>query len=396
MRGVFEGHGAAARISLLLLAGLLTACGGHHQGSADARPDVDAGPPAPEVCGNGLDDDRDGDLDCADVDCLVGSDGAPLGAVASFADAVRFLYTDGACDAPQQGVVAGTLDDEARIAALRGRVQVDGVGRGGVRVEVLNHPEYGHSFTHGDGSYDLVVLSGTPLTVTLTGEGFVRAQRTALQVRPHRFAHLAELTLTPREAPVAVNLGSAMSVAQAAPVTDADGTRQLMALFPAGVTAQADMGGGVMAPLPGALQLRMTELTRGDDGPSRMPADLPSTSAYTYAFELSVDEAEAMGAQHVVFDAPVPVYTDNFLRFPVGTPVPFGTYDEQAGRWVAEPDGVVIAIVSAAGGQAQLDLTGDGVADPDAYARYRISDDERRELASTHAVGDELWRSVIS
>jgi len=106
MRGVFEGHGAAARISLLLLAGLLTACGGHHQGSADARPDVDAGPPAPEVCGNGLDDDRDGDLDCADVDCLVGSDGAPLGAVASFADAVRFLYTDGACDAPQQGVVA--------------------------------------------------------------------------------------------------------------------------------------------------------------------------------------------------------------------------------------------------------------------------------------------------
>jgi len=44
-----------------------------------------------------------------------------------------------------------------------------------------------------------------------------------------------------------------------------------------------------------------------------MPAALPPTSGYTYAVELSVDQALAAGATGVHFNKPLPFYVDNFL-----------------------------------------------------------------------------------
>ena len=61
------------------------------------------------------------------------------------------------------------------------------------------------------------------------------------------------------------------------------------------------------------LNVRATEYTVADNGPETMPGDLPPTSAYTYAVELSVDEAIAVGANTVNFDRPIPFYVDNFL-----------------------------------------------------------------------------------
>ena len=43
----------------------------------------------------------------------------------------------------------------------------------------------------------------------------------------------------------------------------------------------------------------------------------------------SADEAIAAGATSVVFNQPVIQYAENFLNFPVGTPVPTGVYDVQ-------------------------------------------------------------------
>ena len=54
-----------------------------------------------------------------------------------------------------------------------------------------------------------------------------------------------------------------------------------------------------------------------------MPAPLPPTSGYTYAVEFSVEEALAPESR-VEFSRPVISYVDNFLHFPVGTPVPVG------------------------------------------------------------------------
>ena len=55
-----------------------------------------------------------------------------------------------------------------------------------------------------------------------------------------------------------------------------------------------------------------------------MPAPLPPTSGYTYALELTADEALAAGATHVTFDPPLAFYVENFLDFPVGEVVPAG------------------------------------------------------------------------
>ncbi len=56
-----------------------------------------------------------------------------------------------------------------------------------------------------------------------------------------------------------------------------------------------------------------------------MPAPLPPTSMYTYAVELSVDQAMSAGAVRVSFDRPVVTYVDNFLGIPAGKVVPVGT-----------------------------------------------------------------------
>ena len=55
-----------------------------------------------------------------------------------------------------------------------------------------------------------------------------------------------------------------------------------------------------------------------------MPGSLPSNVGYTYAVELSVDEALAAGAERVELSTPIPFYVENFLDFPVNDPVPVG------------------------------------------------------------------------
>ena len=55
------------------------------------------------------------------------------------------------------------------------------------------------------------------------------------------------------------------------------------------------------------LAVRATEYSVGTSGPAAMPGELPPSSAYTYAVELSVDQALAAAATRVNFDRPVPL-----------------------------------------------------------------------------------------
>ena len=69
----------------------------------------------------------------------------------------------------------------------------------------------------------------------------------------------------------------------------------------------------------------------GATGRTPCPASLPPSSGYTYAVELSADEAVAAGATTRRFSQPVPCYVENFVGFPVGSLVPTGFYDRKQG-----------------------------------------------------------------
>ena len=142
-----------------------------------------------------------------------------------------------------------------------------------------------------------------------------------------------------------------------------------------------------------SLTVRATEYTVGPNGPAAMPAPLPPTSAYTYATELSVDEAVAAGATTVTFTKPVAVYVENFIGFPVGGSVPLASYDRLKAVWMPEPNGRVIKILSTAGDVASLDINGSGTAaSPDSLSALGVTDAELTKLATLYQAGQSLWR----
>ncbi len=308
--------------------------------------------------------------------------------------ATRFLYEGSS--RVQYGVVAETID-ERRAALVHGRVlDRDGTPLAGVRVGVRWHPELGSTQTRSDGGYDLVVNGGGVLVLDYTKAGYLPGQR-RIDVAWQDTAVVDDLRLVPLDqTAVSVDL-SGQSVewqtARGSVVEDARGRRQSTLLVPAGAAAEMVLPDGSRRPLSTAT-IRQTEYTVGDSGPKAMPGELPTGVAYTYAVELSVDEALAEGAEGVEFTAPVAYYVDNFIGFPPGEPVPLYRYDRGKAAWLREADGRVIEIVGTTpGGLAELDTDGDGAADDAAaLAALGITDAERSQLASLYAAGDTLWR----
>ncbi len=190
-----------------------------------------------------------------------------------------------------------------------------------------------------------------------------------------------------------IDLTAGMQSAQGSEVTDADGTRQATLLFPEGNSAEMVFPDGSTQPIS-TLSVRATEYTVGDNGPEAMPAALPPTSAYTYAVEVSVDEAIAAGAKSVTFSQPVFYYVENFIGLPTGTKVPTAYYDREQASWIPTPDGKVVEILDINAGIADLDTTGDGVNDNGAGIGVTL--DERQELASLYDIGDTLWRVPLT
>jgi RHS repeat-associated protein len=310
--------------------------------------------------------------------------------------ATAFLYTGS--DPVQAGVSAGAVDCR-RVAVLRGKV-LDRAGAplSAVRVSVLHHPELGSTLTRADGAWDLAVNGGGDVLVELAKPGYLPAQR-KVSAGWRAWATAPDVVLVPLDSQAtAIDLTASapVQVARGSVVTDGDGTRRATVLFVQGTQASLVYPGGAAEPLP-SLTVRATEYTVGANGPQAMPGELPPTSAYTYAVELSADEAASAGANEIRFDRPVPVYLENFLAFPTGTVVPAGYYDRTMGRWVPAPNGKVIAVLSATSGLADLDVDGSGqVASASALAALGISDAEREQLASLYTPGQSLWRVPVS
>ncbi|MFZ5531826.1 MAG: Ig-like domain-containing protein, partial [Pseudomonadota bacterium] len=311
------------------------------------------------------------------------------------ATTTEFLYTGS--NPIQTGVAPGTIEP-IRVAVLRGKVLArDNTALSGVTITVQGHPEFGQTLSRIDGMFDMAVNGGGYITLNYSKAGYLPAQR-QLNTPWQDFAFADDVVLIPLDSNVttiALNT-NAIQVAQGNPVTDADGTRTATMLFPAGTQATMRLPDGSTQALT-TLHVRATEYTVGENGPKAMPGPLPPTSGYTYAVELSVDEAMAAGAKEVRFNQPVPVYVDNFLNFPVGGIVPVGYYDRDKAAWVPSDNGKVIKILAIANGSAQLDTDGDGAADDAAkLAALNITAAEQAQLATLYTAGKTLWRAPVT
>jgi RHS repeat-associated protein len=319
----------------------------------------------------------------------------PKTGITPFVDQTSFLYIGS--NPVQTGVASGTIDP-VHAAVIRGKVTTrEGDPLSGVTVTVLDHPEYGQTKSRIDGSIYMAVNGGGPLTVVLEKEGYLEAQR-QVDVPWQDYVWIDDVVLAPLDSQMTeIDSGSgAIQVARGNPVTDTDGTRQGTLIFQPGTAATMTMPDGSNRALDRA-NVRITEYTVGDSGPEAMPAELPPSSAYTYAAEFSVDEALSAGASEVTFDKPVISYTENFVGFDVGNPVPVGYYDRAKGQWVAEKNGRVIAVLSITDGLADLDVNGSGVAaTASELEALGITDEERRELAVLYQPGQSLWRVPVT
>ncbi|HJK90543.1 MAG TPA: RHS repeat-associated core domain-containing protein, partial [Polyangiaceae bacterium LLY-WYZ-15_(1-7)] len=315
----------------------------------------------------------------------------PPGGVASFADSVAFLHEGPG--AYQRGVTPGTIDP-ARATRLYGEVHAltDGP-MGGVRVSIVGHPEFGHAYTRADGKWDLVVNGGGGAHVSFQRDGHPEVQRTV--TLPHNdHVRVPTVVMTPYDdAATTVTLdgsASAPTVHTASQITDEDGTRTARLLFPSGVSGEMTLPDGSIVPLASAT-VRATELTVGALGPQAMPGSMPCQIMYTYAVELSLDEAVSAGATRVDFDRALPFYLDNFLGFPVGAAVPTGWYDRLEGAWKADRDGRVIEVFF----DGSIDIDGDGspesIPELDAFG----IDAEERGVLATRYPASTLWRVPI-
>lgn len=307
--------------------------------------------------------------------------------------ATSFLYTGS--NPIQTGVAPGTINP-IRAAVLRGRVITrDESGLPGVRISVLNHPEFGQTKTRADGTFDMAVNGGGFLTLNYEKPGLLPLQRQK-DIPWQDYVTLPDVVMIAHDSRVtAVNLSGSvpMQTVQASPVIDRDGSRQATLLIPEGTQATIFNPNGTTRVVT-TLHMRQTECTVGDRGLEAMPGSLPPNSGYTYAIELSADEAGTkVNGKDVVFNQPVISYEKNFLDFPAGTIIPVGYYDRDRAAWIPSANGRVIKILSITDGSAVLDTDGDGVAnDPASLEALGVTDAERQRLASLYSRGQSLWR----
>jgi RHS repeat-associated protein len=307
------------------------------------------------------------------------------------ADATRFLYTGS--NPIQTGVAPGTFDAQ-RVCVLRGRVtQRDGTILPGVTISVLDHPEFGQTKTRADGMFDLAVNGGGRFTVNFARPGYCPVQRPTVTPWADYLClpAVVMITMDPAVTPATFGTNAPSQVVRGTMQSDPDGARRATLILQPGTCANLVLNGATQS--CGSLNLRATEFTVGDRGPTTMPGQLPANSAYTYCVELSADEA---GQGTVQFTKPLCFYLENFLNFPVGQTVPSGFYDRQKGAWAASQNGRVIKVLSINNGAAVIDANGDGAPDDASQlAALGFTDEELHHLATLYGP-QTLWRTCVT
>ncbi|HHJ16702.1 MAG TPA: PKD domain-containing protein, partial [Gammaproteobacteria bacterium] len=313
-------------------------------------------------------------------------------------DSTAFLYTGS--NPVQTGVAEDTIV-QRRAAVLRGKVMDrDGQPLPGVTVTILDHPELGQTLTRADGLFDLVVNGGGHLTVNYRKPGYLVAQR-RIKAPWNDYAWLPDVALVElatESSTLDLASNEPVQVLQGPLVSDDRGERRTTLLVSRGTHAQMIMADGSTREFTSdTLTVRATEFTVGKNGPDAMPGELPPGVGYTYAVELSIDEAETAGATSVKFDKPLYQYVENFIGFPVGDEAPLYYYNRQSGNWEQEEAGIVIKILDIVSGMANIDTDGDNQPeDNDTLNSLGFTDEERTTLASLYPTDTSLWRMRIT
>ena len=249
--------------------------------------------------------------------------------------ATEFLYTG--ADPIQKGVAAGAIEP-LQAAVLRGRVvRRNGTPIDGVEVTVLDHPELGRTATRTDGGFDIAVNGGGAVTLALRARGLHPQRSASSRSRRRTTTSSRTIVMVPYEDRVTgVDLsddGSRSRRARRSPTATARARATL--LLDPGTNATATLPDGTTKDLGDRLNIRATEFTIGASGPAAMPGELPPTSAYTYAVEYSVDEADAQQARRrrSSTSRSSPTSTTS-SSFPAGTAVPMGYYDREKAQWI--------------------------------------------------------------
>ena len=264
-------------------------------------------------CASGPDTDEDGLLDPFCIQQFTPPDPAAVAppinptVVTDFIDANEFI---GFGPTPIQVGLQPGLIERYRAAITRGRV-LDEAGEPlpQVLVRVLDHPEYGYTYTRADGHYDLLVNGGGDVVLDFQKPDRLRAQRT-IRTPWRDWALVDDVRMLRPDSlmtPVILGPNAPAQFAASSEMSDEDGSRQAKVFFPAGTSATMTLPNGQQQALP-VMHFRATEYTVGEGGPERMPGQLPPSSAYTYAVELSADQALAAGATRVDFNQPVGLY----------------------------------------------------------------------------------------
>ncbi|MBT4837155.1 MAG: hypothetical protein HON94_07390, partial [Methylococcales bacterium] len=302
----------------------------------------------------------------------------------------------------QTGVEPGTIEAK-RTVLLRGKVtNTDGSVLSGVTISIHNHEEFGQTKSRADGMFDMVVNGGGYVTVQFNKTGYPPVQRKVLAPWQEYVVlpNVAMLPISTEVSTIDLTQPNVIQVAQNKAVTDKDGTRQGTVLFPPNTTATITLKDGTQKQL-NQMNVHITEYTVGDKGVNAMPANLPANTDYTYAIELTTDEVLNEGikvnGKDVEFNQPIPYYVENFLGFPVGTPVPSGYYDNDKNAWIASENGRVIEIVSIENGKANIDIDGDQQAeDNTTLSTFGINQNEQIKLAGLYQSGQTLWRVPLT
>ena len=266
----------------------------------------------------------------------------------------------------------------------------------GVKVTIHKHDEYGYTKTAANGEFNMLVNGGERYTISYKLPGCLVVQRT-VDVPLRDIWVTEDICLTSLDTQgTQINLNSSnMQVAESSMSSDEDGDRHAMLMIPPQTHASMTLADGSKQNINTAT-LRATEYTVGENGPAAMPGTLPATSAYTYALELSLDEAIAAGATNVEFDHALPFYVENFLNFPTGEVVPVGYYNRETSQWVPSENGRIVEILDIVNGKAILDVEGNGTeASQEDLDKHGISNQELLELGSSYQVGQSLWRVPI-
>ena len=311
-----------------------------------------------------------------------------------FGQSTAFLYTG--ANPIQIGVAPGTIH-AVQAAVLRGTVTArDNTPLPGVRVALLNHPEFGYTYTRTNGMFDMAV-NAAQYTVDFEAIGHFPVQRQA-QLTGQSYYTLPPVVMIgvdPMTTVVTLGSNAPLQVAHSTPQTDAAGTRSATVFFPPGTTATMVMPDGSTQPAS-TMNVRVTEYSVGSNGPAAMPAALPPFSGYTYCADITTDEEVAAGATTVVFSQPLPVYLDNFLNVPVGTLVPTGDYHRTDGLWYPSSNGIVMEVLGSSNGIALVDLHGTGQAEPtNVLAANGFTTAELEQIASDYPAGKTLWRCQV-